>query len=67
VFVAVEAIENGIIRGIIYSDINTVSGFALRQRYAFKETELVDWLITKPDGSEEGNVVGKFMDTYDRR
>jgi hypothetical protein len=28
------------------------------------EAELLDWLITKPDGSEEGNVVGKFLDTY---
>jgi hypothetical protein len=22
------------------------------------------WLITKPDGTEEGNFVGKGMDTY---
>jgi hypothetical protein len=33
-------------------------------RYATAETELLDWLITKPDGTEEGNVVGKFLDTY---
>jgi hypothetical protein len=26
------------------------------------EPVLIDWLITKPDGSEEGNVVGKFLD-----
>ena len=29
-----------------------------------KEAELVDWMIARPDGSEEGNVVGKFLDTW---
>ena len=41
-----------------------VSGYAYKQPYSFPESELVDWLIAKPDGSEEGNVVGKFLDTY---
>ena len=27
------------------------------------EDELIDWTIVHPDGSEEGNVVGKFLDT----
>ncbi len=35
-----------------------------QQEYSFNEDELLDWLISKPDGSEEGNVVGKFLDTY---
>ena len=65
VFIAVTSIENGTVRGIIYSPIQAVAGFSSRQSYTFPETELVDWLITKPDGSEEGNVVGKFMDTYE--
>jgi hypothetical protein len=65
VFVAVTSIDNGTVHGIIYSPIQTVSGFSFRQAYSFSETELVDWLIAKPDGSEEGNVVGKFMDTYE--
>lgn len=29
-----------------------------------KEADVLDWTITKPDGSEEGNVVGKFLDTW---
>jgi hypothetical protein len=35
-----------------------------RASYAFAETEVMDWLISHPDGSEEGNFVGKFLDTY---
>jgi hypothetical protein len=29
-----------------------------------RTSALLDWLITRPDGTEEGNVVGKFIDTY---
>ena len=25
---------------------------------------VIDWTIVMPDGSEEGNVVGNFLDTY---
>jgi hypothetical protein len=34
------------------------------QPFTFPAGELVDWMIARPDGSEEGNEVGKFMDTY---
>ena len=60
----VRVTEDGTIEGIIYSPIQVVSDYSYKQPYSFPESELVDWLITKPDGSEEGNVVGKFMDTY---
>ena len=29
-----------------------------------KESDVLDWTISKPDGTEEGNFVGKFLDTY---
>jgi hypothetical protein len=64
VFVAVDRIENGRIYGRIYSQILVVQGFRWGQAYDFPESELVDWLIAHPDGTEEGNVVGKFMDSY---
>lgn len=64
VFIAVTSIEKTTIKGIIFSQIQLVEGYAMRQPYSFPEAELVDWLITKPDGSEEGNLVGKFLDTY---
>jgi len=64
VFVRVETIEADRIRGIIWSDIHTVSGFEKGQRYEFPESELFDWTISNPDGTEEGNVVGTFLDTW---
>ena len=41
-----------------------MSGYRLRQPYTLPDSEVVDWMFSKPDGSEEGNVVGKFLDTY---
>jgi len=64
VFVAVVSIEDGTVSGVISSAIYAVAGYRNGQPYTFPESELVDWLISKPDGSEEGNVVGKFLDTY---
>ncbi|HEY4367602.1 MAG TPA: DUF2314 domain-containing protein [Steroidobacteraceae bacterium] len=64
VFIAVVSIDNGQVSGVINSPIRGVSGYSQGQPYSFQESELVDWLITKPDGNEEGNFVGKFLDTY---
>ncbi len=66
VFVAVSGIRNGRISGRIASDVLGVSGFRRGDSHSFSEDELIDWLITRPDGTEEGNVVGKFLDTYQR-
>jgi hypothetical protein len=64
VFIAVKEIKEGIIKGVIWSEIQLVSGYKLGEAYSFPESELIDWTIVKPDGTEEGNVVGKFLDTY---
>lgn len=64
VFVAVREIKGGKISGVIASEIRTVSGFRQGDPHALPESELYDWTISKPDGSEEGNFVGKFLDTY---
>ncbi len=64
VFILVTKISSGVVYGIIYNDIHTVSGYRNGQKYRFPESDILDWLITKPDGSEEGNFVGKFLDTY---
>jgi hypothetical protein len=45
--------------------VDIVHGYRLGDRYTFPESELRDWLIAKPDGSEEGNYVGKFLDGYE--
>lgn len=67
VFVAVARIEGDRITGQISSDIIAVKGFNYGDWYTFSESELIDWLITHPDGSEEGNVVGKFLDEWQKR
>lgn len=64
VFVAVQDIRDGKVIGKIWSEVNLVKEYKYKDPYSFPENQLVDWLITKPDGSEEGNFVGKFLDTY---
>ena len=66
VFIAVAGINDGRITGRIASDIIGVKGFKKGDPYSFPEGEVVDWLISHPDGSEEGNVVGKFLDEWQK-
>lgn len=64
VFVAVASIRDGRITGRIATDDLTVVGYKKGDTYSLPESEMVDWLITHPDGTEEGNVVGKFLDEW---
>src|SRR5207237_10623773 len=66
VFIAVVLIKDNRITGRIASDILGVKGFKNGDPYSFPESELVDWLITNPDGTEDGNVVGKFLDEWQK-
>ena len=63
IFVRVKKWEDSIINGTIANEINVVKNFSLGQPIQFPETAVLDWLITNPDGSEEGNYVGKFLDS----
>jgi len=60
----VKEIRSGVITGLIWSDIELLSGYKRGDSYAFPEGKLMDWTISKPDGTEEGNFVGRFLDTY---
>lgn len=64
VFIAVREIKEGTIKGIIASEITTITEYKFGDLYSFPESELMDWTISLPDGSEEGNFVGKFLDEY---
>jgi hypothetical protein len=64
VFLAVDSLARDSVFGRIWNQIHVVRGYRLRDRHAAPEAEVLDWLITRPDGSEEGNFVGKFLDTY---
>jgi hypothetical protein len=64
VFLAVDSLTRDSVYGRIWNQIHVVQGYRLGDRYSTAEAELLDWLITRPDGTEEGNFVGKFLDTY---
>ena len=63
IFVRVTDWKDDTIKGTIANDLNTVKGFKYGQLIEFPERDILDWLIALPDGSEEGNFVGKFLDT----
>jgi hypothetical protein len=67
VFVHVEHIVGDVIAGRLASEINLVRRYKRGDHYELKEAELVDWLISKPDGSEEGNLVGKYLDQLQKQ
>jgi len=62
VFVGVDRIAGGNISGRIWSDIQRARGYKKGDPYSLPESEVIDWLITRPDGSEEANYVGKAID-----
>jgi hypothetical protein len=66
-FIEVKEIKGGTVKGIIANDIALVSGYEIGDAYSFPESEMLDWTIVGPDGSEEGNFVGKFLDEYQQR
>ena len=65
-FVAVDSIRADRIHGVIASRIGAVAGYRLGQPHVVVEGDLVDWMVARPDGSEEGNAVGKFIDALQR-
>jgi len=69
VFVSVDMIQHGSVTGHIAGEVQTVTGYANGDWYILPEAEIVDWVIihsVHSGGSEEGNVVGKFLDEYQK-
>lgn len=63
VFIIVRSIKDGQISGTIASAIELVKGYKDGDDYNMPESEILDWTISKPDGTEEGNCMGKLMDS----
>lgn len=63
-FVGVEKIVGGNITGTIQNQLGVVKNYKTGQRITFPESKIDNWLILRPDGTEEGNAVGKFLDHY---
>jgi tetratricopeptide (TPR) repeat protein len=62
VFVLVKSWSGDTISGVLASDV-TLKGHQKGETLQVLEKDVIDWTISNPDGSEEGNVVGKFLDT----
>jgi len=66
VFVVVQRIARDSVTGQIATQLLLVRSYHEGDTISFPEAEVLDWMISKPDGSEEGNLVGKFLDTQSR-
>ena len=66
VFIRVREWSNKTVQGIIANELLTVQSFTQGQQITFPEKAVLDWTISLPDGSEEGNFVGKFLDSLPR-
>jgi uncharacterized protein YegJ (DUF2314 family) len=64
VFIEVDAIKDGKVFGRIGSELGAVHSYRQWQNISFPKSDVLDWTIVDPDGREEGNYVGKFIDTY---
>jgi uncharacterized protein YegJ (DUF2314 family) len=64
VFVKVNEWKGTAIHGVIASDLALIKDKRKGEKITCKEEDVFDWTISKPDGTEEGNFVGKFLDTY---
>jgi uncharacterized protein YegJ (DUF2314 family) len=64
VFVKVTSWKKEEIKGLLASDVTIIPNHKGGETMTCREADVIDWMISKPDGSEEGNFVGKFLDTY---
>ena len=67
VFVTVNRISNGAIRGTISNHVNMVANYREGQTITFPESKIMNWVFIRPDGSEEGNILGNFLEHYKPR
>jgi hypothetical protein len=49
------------VTGRIGNEKQTLVGYSPGDRVSCPETDVVDWKISHPDGTEEGNVLGKYL------
>jgi len=62
-FLVVDRLRGTRIEGRIANEIQLVEGFKYGQHHEVDELDIIDWTISLPDGSEEGNLVGKHLET----
>jgi hypothetical protein len=62
VFVRVTQWQGTKVQGTIANELNVVRTYQPNQLITFSESAVLDWTISQPDGTEEGNFVGKLLD-----
>lgn len=63
-YLEVKEIKDGIIKGILASEIRNLARYKRGDKHSVSESELIDWIMVKADGTEEGNFVGRFLNEY---
>ena len=67
VFVRADSIARDTVFGRIASEIGFVQGFRSGQAYPVSFPNVLDWTIVRADGTEDGNFVGKYLDSLQDR
>lgn len=62
-FIKVESWKDKDIEGKLASTVS-LPGHKAGEKVVLTEDDVLDWTIAHEDGTEEGNVVGKFLDTW---
>lgn len=63
-FVIVDKISNGKVYGRINNKLLSLKTYHYGDHVQFPESRILNWTIVRPDGSEEGNYVGNFLDHW---
>lgn len=63
VFVFVDGWNGTTISGTLGNQVK-LHGFKEGDKLKIDEKDVLDWTISRPDGTEEGNLIGKFIDNW---
>ena len=63
VFVVIQGLRGDTLTGYLDSEIGVVSGFQRGMRMLVLPGAALDWTIVRPDGTEEGNLIGNWIDS----
>jgi len=64
IFLAVDRMDGETVVGRISTDIRLVQGYRRGQMLVVPQSAVIDWTISRPDGTEEGNFRGRFIDAF---
>ena len=64
VFVTVQSWTDAEVSGNIASEVIGIKSHKMGDTITFEPAKILDWTLVKSDGTEEGNVVGNFLNTF---